>query len=105
MNILITICARGGSKGIPGKNIKIMNEVPLINYTISLAKKVQKKYSAIVTLSTDDIEIKNVAEVCGLTTEYERPYFLATDEAGKIDTIRDVLKYEEEARNLKFDFI
>ena len=38
MNILITICARGGSKGIPGKNIKVINGVPLIAYTIKLAK-------------------------------------------------------------------
>ena len=44
MNILITICARGGSKGIPGKNIKLINGVPLIAYTIELAKKFQKKY-------------------------------------------------------------
>ena len=43
MKILITICARGGSKGIPGKNIKIINGVPLIVYTIELAKKFQKK--------------------------------------------------------------
>ena len=34
MNILIKICARGGSKGIPGKNIKLINGVPLIAYTI-----------------------------------------------------------------------
>ena len=44
MNILITICARGGSKGIPGKNIKVINGVPLIAYTIEIAKKFQKKY-------------------------------------------------------------
>ena len=39
MNILITICARGGSKGIPGKNIKMLNGKPLIYYTIQSAKK------------------------------------------------------------------
>ena len=43
MHILITICARGGSKGIPGKNIKIINGIPLIAYTIKLAKKIQQK--------------------------------------------------------------
>ena len=62
MNILITICARGGSKGIPGKNIKLINGIPLIAYTIELAKQFQIKYNSIITLSTDDIEIKNVAE-------------------------------------------
>ena len=37
MNILITICARGGSKGIPGKNIRLLNGRPLIAYTIEIA--------------------------------------------------------------------
>jgi CMP-N,N'-diacetyllegionaminic acid synthase len=105
MNILITICARGGSKGIPGKNIKVINGVPLIAYTIKLAKKIQKKYNATITLSTDDFEIKKVAEDFGLITNYERPGFLATDTAGKIDTIKDVLLFEESLLKDKMDFI
>lgn len=105
MNILITICARGGSKGIPGKNIKLINGVPLIAYTIELAKKIQKKYNAIITLSTDDIEIKKVAKDFGLITNYVRPSFLATDTAGKIDTIKDVLLFEESLLKDKMDFI
>lgn len=105
MNILITICARGGSKGIPGKNIKLINGVPLIAYTIELAKKIQKKYNVVIALSTDDIEIKKVAEDFGLITNYERPRFLATDTAGKIDTIKDVLLYEESLLKDKMDFI
>jgi CMP-N,N'-diacetyllegionaminic acid synthase len=105
MNILITICARGGSKGIPGKNIKVINGVPLIVYTIELAKKFKKKYNAIITLSTDNIEIKKVANDFGLITNYERPSFLATDTAGKIDTIKDVLLFEESLLKDKMDFI
>ena len=105
MNILITICARGGSKGIYGKNIKVINGAPLIAYTIKLAKKFQKKYNSKITLSTDDIEIKKVAKDFGLITNYERPIFLATDTAGKIDTIKDVLVYEESLLKDKIDFI
>ncbi|MDC0083059.1 acylneuraminate cytidylyltransferase family protein [Schleiferiaceae bacterium] len=105
MNILITICARGGSKGIPGKNIRNLDGIPLINYTLDLAKKVQIKYKAVITLSTDDWAIKNAAKNCGITTKYERPFDLATDEAGKIETITHVLEYEEESRNMRFDFI
>jgi CMP-N-acetylneuraminic acid synthetase len=105
MNILITICARGGSKGIPGKNIKLINGVPLIAYTIELAKEFQKKYNAKITLSTDDFEIKKVAEDFGLITNYERPIFLASDTAGKIDTINDVLVYEESLLKRDMDFI
>ena len=41
-NILITICARGGSKGIPKKNIKPLNGIPVICYSIDLAKKISK---------------------------------------------------------------
>ena len=56
-NILITICARGGSKGIPKKNIKPLNGIPLIYYSIDLAKKISKHYNSKIALSTDDIDI------------------------------------------------
>ena len=105
MKIIITICARGGSKGIPGKNIKAINGVPLIAYTIKLAVQFQKKYNAIIALSTDDIEIKKTVESYGITTSYQRPIYLATDSAGKIDTIKDVLLYEESLSNNKFDYL
>ena len=105
MEILITICARGGSKGIPGKNIRIINGKPLIEYTIELAKEIQKKHNVVISLSTDDFEIKKVAESFGVITSYERPSFLATDTAGKIETINDLLLYEEKLAGVKFDYI
>ena len=88
------ICCRGGSKGIPGKNIKLISGKPLINYTIELTEKVLKKWNAKVALSTDDKEIKKAAENCNLFTDYKRPSNLATDSAGKIDTILDLLIYD-----------
>ena len=105
MNILITICARGGSKGIPAKNIKVINGKPLIAYSIDLTKKIQSKFNAKVALSTDDATIINTAKEFGLNTDYTRPDFLATDTAGKIDTIRDLLVYEESLIDGKYDFI
>jgi CMP-N,N'-diacetyllegionaminic acid synthase len=105
MNILITICARGGSKGIPGKNLKAINGVPLIAYTINLAKQFKKKYNAIIALSTDDILIKRTVENYGVNTTYLRPSYLATDNAGKIETIKHVLLHEESLSNNKFDYI
>jgi len=105
MNILITICARGGSKGIPGKNIKPICGKPLINYTIDLTNKLKLKWNAKVALSTDDQEIKAVANNLGVFTAYNRPNFLATDTAGKIDTINDLLLYEESLIYDKYDFI
>ena len=90
MNLLITICARGGSKGIPGKNIKLLNGAPLISYTIQIAKNFQKLYNSDISISSDDNEIIETASQYGLETKYIRPNNLATDDAGKIETIKAV---------------
>lgn len=105
MNILITICARGGSKGIPGKNIKPIAGKSLINYSIEVAKKLKEKYNAKIALSTDDKAIKEAAKSCGIITQYVRPNFLATDSAGKIDTIKDLILYEESIMEYTYDYI
>lgn len=109
MKTLITICARGGSKGIPGKNIKLINNKPLIYYTIRTAIDFASKDPNIdIYLSTDSEEIKNVVDKIGYTsvrTNYTRPKLLATDTAGKIDVIQDVLNYAEQKENKNYDFI
>ncbi|NQX55252.1 acylneuraminate cytidylyltransferase family protein [Pedobacter panaciterrae] len=105
MEILITICARGGSKGIPGKNIKLLNGIPLIAYTIQIAKRFAEKHTAVIGISTDDLEIKRVAEESGISTDYLRPVHLATDRAGKIDTIVDVMHYYETKFDKTFDYV
>ncbi|MEM6806084.1 MAG: acylneuraminate cytidylyltransferase family protein [Bacteroidota bacterium] len=105
MKILITICARGGSKGIPGKNIKPVNGVPLIGLSIKMAQKFAKDKDAHIALSTDDELIKLKAADFGLNTEYQRPENLAGDHAGKIDTIADLLNFEEKRLNTQFDLI
>jgi CMP-N,N'-diacetyllegionaminic acid synthase len=106
MNILITICARGGSKGIPGKNIKLINGKPLISYTIETAKAFAIRHgNVVIGLSTDSEAIKCVAADYGLHTHYLRPSELATDTSGKIDVIHDLMKYHEECNRLNFDYI
>ena len=105
MNLLITICARGGSKGIPGKNVKDINDNPLIAYTIQSAQVFAKKYNADIALSTDSITIREVAAQFGLRTKYLRPSKLATDTAGKIDVISDLICYEEDIKDKEYDFI
>lgn len=104
-NILITICARGGSKGIPGKNIKPVNGKPLLWYTASVARTISEKYNADIIVSTDSEEIKKVASECGLTTGYTRPDYLANDTCGKPDAIKDALLYAENNHRKKYDFI
>jgi len=108
-NTLITVCARGGSKGIPEKNIKHINGKPLIYYTLRLAREFQKKYAnSYVYLSTDSEKIREVVQDLafdGLNTSYSRPPKLASDSAGKMDVIIDVKKHAESENNLKFDFV
>jgi CMP-N,N'-diacetyllegionaminic acid synthase len=105
MNILITLCARGGSKGIPGKNIKLLNGKPLIAYTIDIAKAFSLKFNCKIALSTDDSKIKDIAAEFGLETSYSRPADLSTDQAGKIGTINDLLKHEEKLAGLEYDYV
>jgi CMP-N,N'-diacetyllegionaminic acid synthase len=105
MNILITICARGGSKGIPGKNIKMLHGKPLICYTIDVAKAFSRNFNCKIALSTDEGKIKETASKFGVETIYDRPAKLSTDSAGKIATIYDLLKHEEDVAGLEYDYV
>ncbi|MFM2226543.1 MAG: hypothetical protein RJA07_2745 [Bacteroidota bacterium] len=107
-NILITICARGGSKGIPGKNIRLIANKPLIAYSIHTAMQfaaiMKDEYLVKLALSTDDEAIKNTAAQFGLSTNYTRPYDLATDTAGKLPVLKHLLD-DEEQQHIKYDFL
>ena len=104
-NILISICARGGSKGIPGKNIKPLNGKALIGYSIETAQKFSKLHTVHIALSTDSTAIKQTAETFGITTNYVRPEELATDSAGKLPVIKDLLLYHEKLNHITYDFV
>ena len=106
MNVLITICARGGSKGIPGKNIKLLNGKPLIAYSIDVAKQFQSILGDTdIALSTDSEDIVLVAKECGLESDYKRPDYLANDTIGKIDAIKDIVSYSERKKGQSYDYI
>ena len=105
LKILITICARGGSKGIPGKNIKLLNNKPLIAYTIESAQKFAASVNGTVILSTDSDQIKEAAANFGLETEYVRPDDLANDTAGKVAVIKHAMDYLEEKTGRHFDIM
>jgi N-acylneuraminate cytidylyltransferase/CMP-N,N'-diacetyllegionaminic acid synthase len=79
--ILATICCRGGSKGVPGKNIKSLHGEPLIAYTINAAKDSYLIDDLII--STDDEQIANVAKQYGAKVPFMRPADLASDTASK----------------------
>ena len=105
MNLLITICARGGSKGLPNKNVLLLNDKPLIEYTIDIAKQFGFKYNADIDISTDSLLIKNIANSNGIKTTYIRPQYLSTDEIGKIETIKDLLLHNEIINNKIYNYI
>jgi N-acylneuraminate cytidylyltransferase len=79
---VVVLFARGGSKGIPGKNVKLLNGKPLIAYSIEVAKK--SKLIDRVFISTDDDEIATVAKKYGAEVTFMRPAELATDTAPEI---------------------
>ena len=102
LKILTLIPARGGSKGVPGKNIKPLAGKPLIAYTIEQAKAA--KLLDRVILSTDDLEIAAVAERYGLEVPFLRPAELAQDHSGTLEVVRHALDFFE-ARGERFDAV
>ncbi len=93
MKPLIVIPARGGSKGLPRKNIKLLNGKPLIQYTIEAAREVFPDSK--ICMSTDDQEIKSVVENLGLAVPFLRPEYLATDSAGSYEVLLHAVEYYE----------
>jgi len=99
MNPLIIIPARGGSKGIPHKNIKSLNGKPLICYSIDVARQYTTDENICVT--TDDTEIIAVVEDYGLKVPFVRPAELATDTASSNDVLVHALNfYENQGRQV-----
>lgn len=91
MKILYVIPARGGSKGIPGKNIKPLAGKPLINYTVDVARQLAEDKDICVT--TDDAEIINVVEKNGLKVPFVRPAELATDKSGTYEVLLHAINF------------
>ena len=85
LKTIATICARGGSVGVPGKNIKMLRGLPLIAHTILQAQAC--KDIDRVFVSTDDEAIAEVARSYGATVPFLRPAHLATSSAAKVPVI------------------
>ena len=100
---LAIIPARGGSKRLPGKNIKLLHNKPLIAWSIEAAK--QSRYIDCTVVSTDDRAIAEVARKYGAETPFLRPPDLATDRAGTVEVIEHTVQWYINERNRIFDFI
>jgi CMP-N-acetylneuraminic acid synthetase len=101
--ILAIIPARGGSKGLPNKNIKDLCGKPLISYTINSAKN--SIYLDEVVVSSDSQEIIDIAKKYGANTPFIRPKELATDTATSIDVVIHTINFYKDKLNQDFDYI
>jgi CMP-N-acetylneuraminic acid synthetase len=103
MKVLGTICARGGSKGVKNKNIKLLAGKPLVAYTVEYLKNWGKANSIIC--STDSEEIAEIAKKYGAEVPFIRPKELASDHASKLDVLKHAVKFCEKKKNIKYDTI
>ena len=101
--VLALIPARGGSKGLPGKNIRPMCGKPLIAWSIEKAKL--SKYLDTVLVTTDCQEIAGVAKQYGAYVPFLRPAELATDRSSTYDVIRHALDYLRDEEGRTFDYV
>jgi|688.fasta_scaffold820095_1 CMP-N,N'-diacetyllegionaminic acid synthase len=101
--IICIIPARGGSKGVPKKNIKLLNGKPLMQYTYEFAK--QLGIFETICLSTDSIEIFNIGNNLGMEVPFLRPEIISTDNSSSLDVIKHAVEYYKKVLNKEFDFV
>ncbi len=104
MKTLIIIPARGGSKRIPRKNVRIMCGKPLICYSIENANSLRKEFDLTVAVSTDDEELKSIVEKRGVEV-IDRPSELATDKVTLDPVINHAVLYMEKEKACHFDTV
>ncbi len=102
MKPLVIIPARGGSKGIPGKNIKPLGGIPLIGYSINVAKKIVPIED--ICVSTDDTNIAKVAQSFGIEVPFLRPEALATDHSGSREVMLHAVDFYK-SKGISYDTI
>jgi N-acylneuraminate cytidylyltransferase/CMP-N,N'-diacetyllegionaminic acid synthase len=101
--ILGIITARGGSKGIPGKNIKELGGKPLIAYTIEAANK--SNYLTRTIVSTDYKEIAEVSKKYGADVPFLRPAELAQDKSTSMEVVQHALNWLKENEGEEYDYL
>lgn len=101
MEVLYLIPARGGSKGVPKKNIKLLKGKPLIYYSIEVARHLTNDVN--ICVSTDNLEIKRIVEKTGLNVPFLRPKSLAQDNSPSHEFISHALDYYNSiSKNFEF---
>jgi len=100
---LALVPARGGSKGIPRKNLARLGGKPLISHTLEICKKIEVLGATLV--STDDEEIAECCSARGFHTDYRRPPHLATDETPVIDAVLHAVNWYETKHSCIVDHV
>lgn len=103
MYILGIIPARGGSKSIPKKNIRLLADKPLIAHTIEVAKECKMLNRTLV--STDSIEIADVATKYGCDVPFIRPKDLSSDDTPMVPVLQHAVSFIEEKDNIHVDVV
>ncbi len=103
LKVLGVIPARGGSKGVPRKNIRLLAGKPLLAYTAEAA--LGSRLLSRVLLSTDDPQIAEVGRACGLEAPFLRPAELATDKAGSLPVVLHALQWAEAEEGVLYDAV
>lgn len=103
-SVLFVITARGGSKGVPYKNIKEIAGLPLVAYKIRAAKKCECKHKRII-VSTDDMNIAEISKLYGGEVPFIRPSYLAEDNASSMDVIEHAMNWIEQNDESRYDYV
>jgi len=102
--VLAVIPARGGSKGVPRKNIRMVGGKPLIAYTIESALAVRKRLHRLI-VSTDDVEIASIARDYGAEVPFMRPPDLGGDKIPMVPVLQHAVKLIEEMDGVTLDWV
>lgn len=102
--VLAVIPARGGSKGVPRKNIRSVGGKPLIAYTIEPALAVRGRLHRLI-VSTDDEEIASIARELGAEVPFMRPADLGGDKIPMVPVLQHAVKTIEERDGVKLDWV
>ena len=105
MKILSVILARGGSKGIPKKNLSLLGGKPLILHMLEKTLEVSKLYDMKVVLSSDSDEIINISKKAGAWVPFKRPKYLAEDQVESLPVVQHAVRMVEDILNYEFEII
>jgi len=102
MRTLVTICARGGSRGLPGKHLKLLHGKPLIAWTLKQARAWGG--ASDIILSSDDADILKLGRKSGVNI-LNRPINLAKNDSPKLNAIRHAWQFMEKATGQEYDAV